>query len=83
MVDLKYLERRNKGFCVIPGADASNKDNGTYLPPNGSVMKVHIFGGKFLLPTKVFCCLRSKSNLKSECSITHLSILACTTSAAQ
>lgn len=69
---------------VMPGRDASNKDNRTHLPQNGSVIKVHIFNREFLLPTKAsFCCLRSECILKPACSIIHLSILIRVTSAAQ
>lgn len=84
MVDLKSLEKKEERVsCVIPRTDASTKDNRIHLPLNSSVIKVHIFGEKFLPPTKVSCCLRSESDFKSACSIIHLSILVCTTSAAQ
>lgn len=84
MVDLKSLEKKEESVsCVIPRTDASTKDNRTHLPLNGSVLKVHIFGEKFSSPTKVSCCLRTQSDLKSACSIIHLSILVCATSAAQ
>lgn len=54
MVDLKYLERRNKKFPMLSqGHNASNKDKRTHLPQNGSVTKLHFFfGGEFLWPTK-------------------------------
>ena len=32
-----FGEKEDRVFCVIPGTDASNKDNGTHLSPNGSV----------------------------------------------
>lgn len=84
MEDLKSLAKQEeRASCVIPRTDASTEENRTHLPLNGSVIKVHIFGEKFLPPTKVSCCLRSESELKSACSIIHLSILVCTTSAAQ
>lgn len=44
MVDLKYLERRNKKFPMLSqGHNASNKDKRTHLPQNGSVIKLHFF----------------------------------------
>lgn len=77
MVDLKSLERRKSGFPIlcqgqIPQIETTEQ---THSPPNGFVTKVHSFSEKFQLPTKVSCCLRSESVLKSACSIIHFCIL--------
>ena len=85
MVDLKSLERRKKKFPLLSqGHNASNKDKTTHLPQNGSVIKLHIFWWGVSMAHKAsFFCLRSESILKCACSIVHLSILLCVTSAAQ
>lgn len=65
-----FGEKEDRVFCVIPGTDASNKDNGTHLSLSGSVTKLHIFGGKFLLPTKAFFLL-SEIKIQFEVRMLH------------
>ena len=85
MVDLKYLKRRKKKLPMLfQGHNASNKDKRTHLPQNGSLIKLHFFRWGVSIAHKAsFFCLRSESILKYACSIIHLNILICVTSAAQ
>lgn len=81
---LKYLKRRKKKLLMLSqGHNASNKDKRTHLPQNSSVIKLHFFRwGVSIAPKASFFCLRSRIYFEISCSIIHLNILICVTSAA-
>lgn len=73
MVDLKYLERRNKKFPMLSqGHNASNKDKRTHLSQYGSVIKLHFFFflvGSFYGPQSLF--LLSEIRIYFEVCMLH------------